>query len=462
MKKKKTYRNKMFTVIGVLAMLVLAVGALFSTDAVVGISTAGLFLFPIMRNTSADDVAGETPEEKEKRLLLEAVEKRVKSIGDGAYTTKAELGHLAAKLDKLAGDENVTIKELKENITGLSAVVKAIQEHAKAPEATENIKDQITKWVEANKDDIALLRKGQKPTKGMSEMVIKLNSPMTPSNTYNGSAYLPQPEFEAGATEIVRVQPTFWDYIRKGRTSSAAYVWVNKKNPEGAAGFIGPGVAKPGISFEIGTEISVAKKIAASEKCATELLEDIEGMQSWIEMELMYQLRQKTNTTLMTGVTSATVPAGIQTLSTTYTLTGVETTNANNYDAIIALVAQLRSGSLMGPVTVFLNPVDIANMKIAKAVSQGQYLNSLPDLGVTIVEDNNIPVGYVQAALLDYYRILIYKDITIFFGTEMDDLTKNLVTGICEMRLHQFFSENHTGSFIYDTLENIKTAITAP
>ena len=195
------------------------------------------------------------------------------------------------------------------------------------------------------------------------------------------------------------------------------------------------------------------------EQVATELLQDIDGFASWVEQELTYQLKAKLNTTLMTGTASSTVPAGIQTISSAYTLTTVKTTNPNNWDAIRACVAQLRSGNLEGVVTAFLNPVDYANMVLTKAVSQGQIFMPA-ETGATIVEDNNIPVGYVQVALLDYYKVLIYKDFSMAFGWENDDFTKNLVTVIAEMRIHQFFSENHTGAFIYDTLDNVKTAIT--
>jgi hypothetical protein len=162
---------------------------------------------------------------------------------------------------------------------------------------------------------------------------------------------------------------------------------------------------------------------------------------------------------LMTGTASSTVPAGIQTISTTYSLTTVKTANPNNYDAVRACVAQLRSGNLQGVVTTFMNPIDYANMVLTKATSQGQVFVPA-ETGSIIVEDNNIPVGYIQVALLDYYKVLIYKDFFVNVGWENDDFTKNLVTTIAEMRIHQFFSENHTGAFIYDTLSNIKTAIT--
>jgi hypothetical protein len=330
-----------------------------------------------------------------------------------------------------------------------------------------SIRGQVAAWRDVNKAALESIKAGTKAE--LTPLEIRVASPMTPSNTYNGSAYLPKIEYQAAPNEIVRVQPTFWDYLKKGATSTAAYVWVNKKNPLGAAGFIGPGVAKPGVSFEIETQISNAKKIAASEKVAIELLDDIDGFASWVEMELRYQVMQKINTTLMTGVASSTVPAGIQTLSTTFTLTGLSTTNANNFDAIRACVAQLRSGNLVGAVTVFVNPVDAANMDLSKAISSGVYI--LPPFtdasgkqvgGATVVEDNNVAVGYVQAAILDYYKILIYKGYTVTYGWENDDFTKNLVTVIGEMRLHQIFSTNFTGAFIYDTFDNIKTAITAP
>jgi hypothetical protein len=374
---------------------------------------------------------------------------------------KDELVALKAVLKKLTSEEDGKgiVELLKAEVSNTNKRLEGILEKQKESQV-KDITDQLKAWAEENKSSIASFKGGE--IKGLKPFTVKLNSPMTPSNTYNSSNYLPIPEFQAGATEIVRVQPTFWDYITKGRTSAANYVWVNKKNPEGAAGFIAPGVAKPGVSLELATETSVAKKIAVSSKCATELLDDIPGMASYIQQEMAYQLRAELNSKLMTGTASSTVPAGIQTLSVAYSLSGVETSDPNNYDAIRAAVAQLRSGNLMGTVTVFVNPVDAANMELSKAVSQGQYLVVNGEkIAATIVEDNNIAVGYFQAAILDYYKILIYQDFTVSFGWENDDFTKNLVTSIAEMRIHQFSSENHTGFAIYDTFANVKAAIAA-
>jgi hypothetical protein len=292
-------------------------------------------------------------------------------------------------------------------------------------------------------------------------------SPMTVATVNSGSSqFIGSYQVEPGVNELVRAQPVFWDYVTKGRTNAATYYWINKANPQGAAAFIGPGVAKPGISFSMVAESSVAKKIADSAKTTTELLQDIDGMATFIEQELKYQVMIKVNSVLMTSAGSSTEPTGIQNLSTAYTLTSINTSNPNYMDAIRAAVAQLRSGWLQGAITVFINSIDAANMDLAKADASGVYLlpafvtaNGRTIAGATIVEDNNVPVGYLQAAMLQYYRILIYQDFTVTWGWENDDFTKNLVTAVGEMRLHQFFNDQYTGAFLYDSFANIKTAI---
>lgn len=417
-------------------------------------------------------------EQKVKDDILASIKTQV----EGQLATRAAKADIDAEITKAMktfdGIDLDGLRSMLKADTGVMAIlVKQGQEIAtmkekagKQEDVALSVRAQVKQWVEENKDVISKVK--NKSRQDLPELQLRVASPMTPSNTYNSSAYLPQPQFEAGIHELRRVQPTFWDYLTKGRTGSAAYVWVNKKNPLGAAGFIGPGVAKPGVSFEITTEISNAKKIAVSEKVAIELLDDIDGMTSWITNELAYQLKAKLNTTLMTGTLSSTVPAGIQTVSVGYTLTGVSTSNPNNFDVIRAVVAQLRTGFFGGPadgpIVVFVNPVDAANMDLTKADDSGVYMlppfstaNGQQVAGATIVEDNNISAGYFQAAMIDLFKVLIYKDFTITWGLEMDDFTKNLRTAIAEMRIHSFHSDVDAGAFIYDTFASVKSEITA-
>ncbi|HYG02113.1 MAG TPA: phage major capsid protein [Chryseosolibacter sp.] len=392
---------------------------------------------------------------------------------------KTKWASLEKERDEL--DEEIEIEEREDARAATEArskkpvmnVNKTEQEQEPAEEHVPSVRAQIIEWQKRNKEAIQKIKAGGKAE--LTQLEIRAAaSPQTPSNTLTNTITVNAgvvPQFESGIHDLRRVKPTLWDYLPKGRTGSAAYSWVNKKKDAdtGEAAFIGPGVAKPGISWKLEREVSNAKKIAVSDKIAIELLDDVEGMESYVKNEMVYQLRAKANTTLMSGTESSTVPGGIQGESVTYSLTGIETQDPNNFDCIRAVVAQLAVGHFGGlPVTVFINPVDAANMDLAKSGTQGIYL--LPPFstsdgrqiaGALVVEDNNVTAGYFQAACLDLFKCLIYKDMSIALGWENDDFTKNLVTYICEMRLHVFHSENDAGAFIYDTFANVKALIDA-
>lgn len=331
-----------------------------------------------------------------------------------------------------------------------------------------SLRTQVAEWQKRNAEAIKKIKSGMKADLEPLEFRAA-DSPMTPTTLNVGTIALgASPLIRDGAQviDLLRIQPTLWDLLPKGRTDRETYPWVNKKVPaaSGAGDFLAPGGAKPKVSFTLEVEKSNAKKVAVSMKVATELLEDVDGMTSYIEGELQYQLKTHINSIIMgAAAASATDPAGIRSFALPYTLAGVETTNPNNYDAVIALIAQIRAAYIDGPILVAMNPVDVANMRLSKAVSQGQYLglNVLPIPGGFIVEDYNITQGDVMGIAVDCLKTLIYKDFRIAYGWENDDFTKNLVTAIAETRFHQFYSGNHAAGFFYDQLADIKAAIAA-
>jgi hypothetical protein len=368
------------------------------------------------------------------------------------------------------------LKALEDTIKAQGITIEAMKAQANAGVQKDgSLRGQIKAWQERDdvKAAIAAIKSGSQANIPAFDVDMRLLSTAKAPATMTfatvdagGSAYIPTPQIDPTVIDLVRLQPTFWDYLIKGRTNRAAYVWVNKINKQGNAQFIGEGVLKPLASFELESEISNAKKVAERMKASTEILEDIEGFATLIENELRYEVMMAVNTALLTGVLSSTSPAGITTIASAYTLVGVETSNPNNFDAIRAAVAQLRNLNFFGNVVAFINPVDAATMELTKAEDSGVYM--LPPFtssdgtrisGVRIVEDNNITVGQLLVADLTKFKVLIYKDFTVAWGWENDDFSKNLVTVIGEMRLHSFHSSNHTGAFLYDSFEDIKAAI---
>lgn len=419
------------------------------------------------------------PDERTAEELLEEIQKRFDASLKG-IATPAELEQI--RKDQAEFMKDVPVEELRELLDKKNGVMAMIARQGLEMQrmATKmekmgqqgedmSLRAQIERWqTEAGGE------KGIKDgirKRSLPNLVIRLDSPMHASTVNaGGSPFIGKVSIESGINDFVRIQPTFWDFIKKGRTKSETIVWVNKTTPEGAADFIGPGELKPGVSFRLASATSTAKKIADSAQCGTELLQDIDGMKSFIEDELLYQIKIRLNEAVLTDSTVADPEQinGIQTLSVEFPVDGggIHTASPNDLDAIRAGVGYMRSGLLEGPITVFINPIDSTNMDMVKSGVNGVYL--LPPFvsadgkhigGATLVENSHIPVGSVQFAFLNYYRILIYQDLFVEWGWINDNFIRNLVTAIGEMRLHQIFNNIYTGAFMFDTFANIKAAI---
>lgn len=366
-----------------------------------------------------------------------------------------------------AADIKIGEKSLMDVLTDQGNKMNEIeQKSAQFAEQTPSVALQIKSWQDQNKDKLEALKRGENVT--LPALHLKAPITMTEATSLNSSAYLPNVQVMPGVVDLVRVQPTFWDKLTKGRTSANPLVWVNKTNKQGNAEFIGEGVLKPLASFELETQSSTPKKVAERMKVSTEMLYDVAGMESMIRDELRFEVMTAANTAVLTGTASSTMPAGITTLASAYNLTTIEAEDPNNFDAIVAAYTQIRTLNFTGEIEAFMKPVDIANMKLSKGTN-GQYVlppfitsDGMTVSGVRVNEDNNIAAGYLLIGVMRLYRVMMYQDFFIQFGWENDDFSKNLVTVIGEMRFHQFFSSNHTGAWIYDTFDNIKTAILPP
>lgn len=375
-----------------------------------------------------------------------------------------EDGSLAVDINKLTdmlGDDEKGIRSiLKKQGEAIAAIVSKGEQNIKDM----SVRSQVAAWAEANKDAIEKLKSGIRAD--LPELQLRAPITMTEATSLGGSSYLPNVQVLPGVIDLVRTQPTFWDRLPKGRTKANPLIWVNKTNKQGNAAFIGEGVLKPLASFELSTESSVPKKVAERMKMSTELLYDVDGMTTLIENELKFEVMTAANAAVLTGVASSTNPKGVTRYASTYTLTTITgVVTPSNADAILASKAQLASLNFTTGIIAYMNPIDIAKMQLAKGttgvynIPPFQTIDGMNVGGVTVVEDNNIAVGYLLIGDMSKYKVLIHQDFFVQWGWENDDFSKNLVTVIGEMRFHQYVSANHTGAFIYDTFANIKTAI---
>lgn len=414
---------------------------------------------------------------------------RLKHLREERARIEGEMGSILATCEKESRspkpEETTKWNSLKEQRDGLLPEIKMLEEQEEIDRRSAkpvgkpageiekkeepqdmSIRGQVERWVEANKPALEELRSGK--VVNLPVMEIRAAATMTVAGVNVGSSvFLPNSGAIQGAVnDLNRTKPTFWNRLTKGRTRLNPYVWVNKTNKQGNATFIGEGVLKPLASFELTIETSVPKKVAERFKVSTELLYDIDGMTSLIQNEARFEVETSANTAVLTGTASSTSPAGITTLASAFTAVAIDVQQANNYDAIRAAAAQLKMLNFDRDIVAFINPVDAAEMDMAKG-TDGHYV--MPPFatangvvkGVTVIEDNNIAAGFLLIGDMSKYHVLMYQDFHVAWGWENDDFSKNLITMIAEMRFHQFFGANDAGAFIYDAFSDIKTLIFA-
>jgi HK97 family phage major capsid protein len=422
----------------------------------------------------------ETKEEIEKRekaekALVDKINGEVKNLveeykkadAEGRKALEEKLAKaekdLAEMQEKHKSADGFKYKEMTDTVKDLTEKVKALKEVAAQPKSGyKSIETQIREAITARK---AEWDKFAKEKQGSFELELDMKAATTMTVAANAGSYVPFPELIPGLTDLARNKPFLENYVNKSNTASAKIVWMDKRTPEGNAGFIAEGVVKPLIDFNIVPTSSDAKKVADKIKVSTEMLEDIPFIEAEIRNELKYQIDIAVDTALLSGDGIGANLKGIDTYAGGYVLLTITTTDPNNADAIRAAAAQINSLNFQANYA-FINPIDAANMDLTKANDSGVYM--LPPFvtadgrkigGVQIIETNQIPVGYLLIGDMTKYNVRDYKPFTIKFGWVNDDFEKNLVTIIGERRLHAYMSDNNTGAFIYDTFANIKTAI---
>lgn len=352
-------------------------------------------------------------------------------------------------------------------LTAMANRIEKIETQGKEQPKDLSIRGQLKSWMDENKDELAKLKAGQKAE--LKPLQLRaVDSPMLPSNVIGSNKYITRFGVETGVNDYPRYARNVWESLKKGVTNLETIVWVNKKYKDGAAAFTAPGVAFPEASFTLETEFSNAKKIDVTEKCAVELLQDVDSFQTFVEEEIMNLIYDKLNEKVISSTSSSTNISGMKELGVAYTSTEIKTTDPQIMDCIRACVGVLRSGKLNGEITGYINPIDATNMDLAKSSSTGVYL--IPPFttadgkriaGATLVEDSNVTVGSIIIGFTRYYKLDIYKGLEVKWGYENDDFTKGLTTCVGVLRLHQRFNTQYAGAFIADTFANIKTAITA-
>lgn len=297
--------------------------------------------------------------------------------------------------------------------------------------------------------------------KKSASFVVKTAAAMTSANITSGT-HLTTYEFDTTIHEAPREQRLIFDLLNKGVTASKTIYWTNRANKDGGSGFIGEGVLKPLIDWEYAEASSTAKKVAVRANFSREMLQDIPVFNQDVNYMLTNDLWEEIDNELLTQTESSTLIKGLIPVATSYTTTSLDNLvkYPNKADAVRAGMLQMRLLNMM-PNVVVMNPSDAALLDLTKD-ENGRYLKIELDgilKQLKVYENTQVTAGYFLLLDTAKWTVKIMDDITVETGLNSDDFSKNMISVICEARLHSYMPDVYAGAVFYDDFATIIEAL---
>ena len=260
-----------------------------------------------------------------------------------------------------------------------------------------------------------------------------------------------------GATHIA---PQLLPYIPKKRShkrnvldlfpvipvDSHSLVVANEMRDDGTvSGATAEGDAKNLIDKDDAVTNPTMSKYTSYVKISREMLNDIPFMEDQINRVLSRRVKDAIATSFLADIVGATptFTAANLTAGTTATITR---------DCIIGVTADMENVTGYTPNLFLFNQPDYSKLFIEATLNETY---TLP----TIMTCTEVTAGSIVGLDTALFPLYVYKDMSVDFGYEDDDFTKNLVTIRGEVRLAYNLTGNCLDAIYNDTIVNTLAAI---
>ena len=260
---------------------------------------------------------------------------------------------------------------------------------------------------------------------------------------------------EAGLTRIVKRRPWLMEIANVSPTNKMYVQWAEQTGQEGAAGETAEGSAKEQIDFDWTEKSAKVEKITAYVKVSKEMLDDLDGIRSEIDTELVEEILLKADEDILSGDGTTPTLNGILNQDTAYNAGAFAGTivDANKYDVLRTAIAQVVAANFI-PNYILMHPSDVAALDLSKA-SDGHYVmppfksaDGLVISGVRVLENTGQTVDKFTVGDFTKLNIKLREGVNIDVGYDGNDFTENLVTILGEIRLACYIKANHVGAFV--------------
>lgn len=333
--------------------------------------------------------------------------------------------------------------------------------------------EQVKEFVVKNHDKIKELHKSGN---GSIEVEIKAVATITTASGTNTSPPALTGTQQAPLQNVNLREMDITSLTNNQNTSVAAFAYTEAEPKDGLGAFTAEGIAKTQVDFDWNTRYATPVKAAAWLKLTEESIDDVANLQSVATDYLFRRHNLVKNKGILNGDGNAPNPKGATEYATTFTAGDLAgTVEAPNFmDVVNACITKIATTHNFTdeipymPNIVMINPVDFFAELVAAKDENGLPLYPFASLfnrvtigGVTIIPEESITAGQIFVGDMTKYNTTNYKPYTVRIGWVNDDFIKNQFVIIGESRFHAFVKNLDEVAFIYDSIEDIKTAITA-
>jgi len=374
--------------------------------------------------------------------------------------SKEDIDSLKTELASAQKEQMVSLnKTLKEYGLAIEKLNKNNSERSLISNAT-SVKDSLS--TDENKAKLSALKGLNKASAEQNGITFEIKAAGTMLESTNVSGgNVPVEQRIPGLNLIATRQLRLMDLFAKGAASSNIISWVYQANRDGAAGGTAEGDTKNQIDFDLVVASQAVVKRTAYIKVSTEMLDDIDFIQSEINNELMRLLMLDIELTAYSGNGTAPNLNGIRTVATAFAAGTFAATvdNANEADVLTVAINQIAIANQEAPNAILMHPSDITKLKLYKvSATDRRYIDRLIFIGNTLTLDGVPMIGTTLVTAGTYLvgnfnmSTMYQKDaVTINMGLDGNDWTKNLRTIIAEWRGALVTKNNSRTAFVKGT-----------
>jgi HK97 family phage major capsid protein len=421
-----------------------------------------LAMFLAAKSISDEQFAAKSADEQ--AALYNELNTHNKEVINEMRTNSVSKAELDAAMDKFRESQIEQMTNLNKSLESLGLQIKAMGENGGQKEEKKTLKSALKSML-----DGGVLGKIKEGVQSGMTAVFKAADDMLISTNVSGGN-VPVEQRLSGLNRIATRPTSLLDVVNTGVATSNLISWVYQANKDGAAGQTEEGAAKNQIDFDLVVASQKVEKTTAYIKVSTEMLDDIDFIESEINNELIVELLKAVESSAFTG--NGTTPAlnGVYTVATTFAAgtSALTVDNANEVDVINCALKQIKLAhqTLTRPY-IFMHPDDVYKLLTLKVSSSDKRyvdmvyvsgselrISGIPIIETTLISSGNFLVG-------DFSKATLFNkgSYSIMMGLDGNDLTLNMRTIVAEWRGAMVVKNNDRTAFVKGVFATAKAAL---